>query len=66
MFLSFFVSLQVMQVEGLTLECHAVHGNFLRGNPTNVAVVFHAAKDQLALSHNAGELRDVGCDKVEK
>lgn len=40
------------QAEGLTLDCHAVHGNFLRENPTNVAVVFHCAKDTMALSHN--------------
>ena len=40
------------QVEGLTLDCHAVHGNFLRENPTNVAVVFHCAEDTMALSHN--------------
>ena len=40
------------QVEGLKVECHAVHGNFLRENPTNVAVVFHAAPDSIALSHN--------------
>jgi len=39
-------------VQGLTLDCHTVHGNFLRGNPTNVAVVFHANKDTMALSHN--------------
>ena len=41
------------EVKGLTLDCHTVHGNFLRGNPTNVAVVFHANKDTMALSHNA-------------
>jgi hypothetical protein len=44
--------LRFFQVEGLTLDCHAVHGNFLRENPTNVAVVFHCAKDTMALSHN--------------
>ena len=42
-----------LEVQGLTLDCHTVHGNFLRGNPTNVAVVFHANKDTMALSHNA-------------
>ena len=42
-----------LEVQGLTLDCHTVHGNFLRGNPTNVAVVFDANKDTMALSHNA-------------
>ncbi|CAK9041762.1 unnamed protein product [Durusdinium trenchii] len=41
-----------LEVDGLKVECHAVHGNFLRENPTNVAVVFHAAPEILALSHN--------------
>ncbi|CAJ1339537.1 unnamed protein product [Effrenium voratum] len=43
---------QHLEVEGLKVECHLVHGNFLRQNPTNVAVVFHASRDALALSHN--------------
>ena len=53
----------VAQVEGLKVECHLVHGNFLRQNPTNVAVVFHASRDALALSHND---RASGWDDVSR
>jgi len=41
-----------LAIPGLTVHCHLPHSNFLKGTPTNVAVIFNADAETLGLSHN--------------
>ncbi|CAE7453915.1 hisE [Symbiodinium natans] len=41
-----------LSIPGLTVQCHLPHSNFLKGTPTNVAVIFHVDAETLGLSHN--------------
>ncbi|OLP85320.1 Phosphoribosyl-ATP pyrophosphatase [Symbiodinium microadriaticum] len=41
-----------LSIPGFTVHCHLPHSNFLKGTPTNVAVIFNADAETLGLSHN--------------